>query len=77
MRYLSKFQKYFFFRNRKTHPKILMKFKGSANRETVLKKRNKAEGLTLCDFKTYNNLQQSYSNQIKAVWYHKSGHSDQ
>ena len=54
-----------------------MKFKGSANRETVLKKRNKAEGLTLCDFKTYNNLQQSYSNQIKAVWYHKSRHSDQ
>ena len=54
-----------------------MKFKGSANRETVLKKRNKAEGLTLCDFKTYNNLQQSYSNQIKAVWYHKNRHSDQ
>lgn len=54
-----------------------MKFKGSANRETVLKKRNKAEGLTLCDFKTCNNLQQSYSNQIKAVWYHKNRHSDQ
>ena len=53
-----------------------MKFKGSANRETVLKKRNKAEGLTLCDFKTYNNLQQSYSNQI--AWYcHRNRSIDQ
>ena len=54
-----------------------MKFKGSANRETVLKERNKDEGLILCDFKTYNNLQQSYSNQIKTTWYHKNRHSDQ
>ena len=49
-----------------------MKFKGSSNREIVLKERNKAEGLILCDFKTYNNLQQSYSNQIKTIWHHKN-----
>lgn len=52
-----------FCENRKTRPKILLQFHGASNSKTMLKKRNKVQGLTRRHFKTYDHLRPRTVNE--------------